>query len=82
MAKLKKATPAVVSPPLTIVAGVGVSADSLDNTALAQRVELAMSQAVTDCLAAGIRIEDSATIKAAMLAARARVRAEAGLTDE
>jgi hypothetical protein len=62
-----------------VVSAVFTAADSLDNPALARKVEKAMSQAVTDCLASGVSIQDSPTIKAAILAARARVRAEAGL---
>ena len=39
----------------------------------AKMVEAAMSQAVIDCLNSGISIEDSETIRATMLSARARV---------
>lgn len=65
-----------------IVSAVLTAAYSYDNEALAARVEAAMAQAVRDCLAAGVSIEDSVTIKAAILAARAKVRAEAGLTQD
>jgi hypothetical protein len=43
------------------------------------RVEAAMAAAVQECLDRGVSIQDSVTIKAAMMAARHRLRAEAGL---
>lgn len=66
---------------MPIVSAVGVSAQSLSNPALAAHMEREMAKAVEDCLARGVSIEDSVTIKAAILDAIARVRREAGLTD-
>lgn len=67
-----------------IVAAVGIAAQSLDpsHDELAEAVEEAMAQAVTNCLAAGVSIEDSDTIRTAMQDARQRVRAAAGLPDD
>jgi hypothetical protein len=77
---VKKNAPEEIASPPNIVSAVGVAVHSITgDDALAKRVEEAMSQAVTDCLAQGVSIEDSEVIKAAMLVARARVRAEAGL---
>lgn len=72
---------APVEPP-NVAAAVGVAAYSLDRPVLAKQVELAMSTAVLECLARGVSINDSPTIKAAMMAARQRVRREAGLPDD
>lgn len=62
----------------TIVSAVGTAAASSlrGDVDLAARIEAAMSQAVTQALADGIPIEDSATIKARMMDARAKVLAE------
>lgn len=76
----KPAAPVTATP--TVVAAVAVSASSLEDAALAQRVEAAMSQAVLDCLAQGISITDSPAIKAAIRAARQRVRTAAGLPED
>lgn len=56
-----------------VVAAVMTSATVRHQPAKAKAIEAAMAQAVTDAMASGIRLEDSAAIKAAMMAARARV---------
>lgn len=42
----------------------------------AKRIEQAMAQAVKDCLARGVPLEDSVTIRQAMMDARDAVKAE------
>lgn len=79
--------PAKVDAPVPeprVVSAVGVCCLSLNPSeqGLAKRIEQAMSQAVTDCLQRGVSIEDSVTIKAAILEARHRVLREAGLPDD
>lgn len=70
--------------PVTPVYAVGVACAPLEpgHAGLAKRIEAAMAAAVLQCLEDGIPITDSVTIKAAMLAARAKLRREAGLSDD
>lgn len=59
-------------PPPQIVSAV-LTAAAHHNPTLAQAVETAMAQAVMDCLAAGVSMDDAATMRTAMHAARDRV---------
>jgi hypothetical protein len=61
-----------------IVEAVGTSAGAarIGGRELSKRIEAAMAQAVTDALAEGISINDTETIKARTLEARAAVLAE------
>lgn len=65
-----------------IVSAVGTAAHSISNPELAKVMEAEMAKAVQKCLDDGVPIEDSDTIKAAILAAIARVRREAGLPED
>lgn len=78
----KPSKPAAKPQPV-IVSAVGICCAPLDpaNAESAKQIELAMSQAVTDCLARGVSIEDSVTIKAAMMDAMRTTRAELGLPE-
>lgn len=61
------------APPARVVEAVAVMASVKQQPVRAKQIEAAMSAAVRECLANGVSLEDTETIKAAMLAARARV---------
>lgn len=68
-----RAVPLESEPAPRIVEAVAVMASVKQQPVRAKQIEAAMSAAVHDCLANGVSLEDTETIKAAMLAARARV---------
>lgn len=59
-----------------IVEAVATMANVKQRPDLARRIEAAMSSAVHECLANGVSLSDTDTIRAAMLAARERVKRE------
>jgi hypothetical protein len=59
-----------------IVEAVATMASVKQRPDLARRIEAAMSAAVHECLANGVSLSDTDTIRAAMLAARERVKRE------
>lgn len=68
---LHPASPTSLSEPV-IAAGV-LTASAHRSVPMAHAIEQAMQQAVMECVARGVSMDDSATIQAAMLRARARV---------
>lgn len=75
-ARKRAASPRPGPSPAPQIASSVLTASAHRDKPLAREVEAAMAAAVRDCLAQGVSMRDTATIKAAVLQARERVLAQ------